>query len=34
MQIAAFSGTVSYRVAKLSFGIARKARRRLKKGFQ
>ncbi|MEU8815533.1 hypothetical protein [Actinoplanes sp. NPDC048796] len=32
MQIAAFSGSVSFRVAKLGFGVARKARNRLRKG--
>jgi SAM-dependent methyltransferase len=32
LQISAFSGTVSYRVAKLGFGVARKARNRIRKG--
>ncbi|SNY72637.1 Methyltransferase domain-containing protein [Paractinoplanes atraurantiacus] len=32
MQIAAFSGSVSFRVAKLGVGVARKARNRLRKG--
>jgi len=31
-QIAAFSGSVSFRVAKLGMGVARKARNRLRKG--
>jgi SAM-dependent methyltransferase len=32
IQIAAFSGTVGFRVAKLGFGVARKARNRIRKG--
>ena len=32
LQIAAFSDNVGYRVAKLGFGVARKARNRLRKG--
>ncbi|GAA0473098.1 hypothetical protein Ade02nite_86790 [Paractinoplanes deccanensis] len=32
MQIAAFSGSVGFRVAKLGYGVARKARNRLRKG--
>lgn len=32
LQIAAFSGTVGFRVAKLGFGVARKARNRIRKG--
>jgi hypothetical protein len=31
-QIAAFSGTIGFRVAKLGYGVARKARNRLRKG--
>ena len=34
LQISAFSGTVSYRVAKLGFGVARKARNRIRKGLK
>ncbi|MCO8273446.1 hypothetical protein M1L60_22900 [Actinoplanes sp. TRM 88003] len=33
-QIATFSGSVSFRVAKLGMGVARKARNRLRKGLQ
>ncbi|MEV4344278.1 class I SAM-dependent methyltransferase [Actinoplanes sp. NPDC049596] len=32
MQIAAFSGSMGFRVAKLGYGVARKARNRLRKG--
>jgi hypothetical protein len=34
LQISAFSGTFGYRIAKLSFGVARKARNRIRKGFR
>jgi hypothetical protein len=34
LQIAMFSGTVSFRVAKLGAGVARKARNRLRKGLK
>ena len=34
LQIATFSGTVSFRVAKLGVGMARKARNRLRKGLK
>jgi SAM-dependent methyltransferase len=34
LQISTFSGTVSYRVAKLGMGVARKARKRLRKGLR
>jgi hypothetical protein len=34
LQISAFSGTVSYRVAKLGIGVARKARNRIRKGLR
>ena len=33
-KIAAFSGSVSFRVAKLGYGMAKKARKRLEKGFK
>ncbi|MGK5680483.1 hypothetical protein [Actinoplanes sp. URMC 104] len=33
-QVALFSGTVSFRVAKLGYGVARKARNRLRKGLK